>query len=50
MRLWTAIRTGNPVVAHYQRMTARDLPIMVLERRVDGTVGIGNKAPPEDTP
>jgi len=25
-------------------------PIVVLERRVDGTVGIGNKAPPEDTP
>jgi deazaflavin-dependent oxidoreductase (nitroreductase family) len=50
MRLWTAMRTGNPVVARYQRMTARDLPIVVLERRVDGTVGIGNKAPPEDTP
>jgi hypothetical protein len=31
-------------------MTARHLPVVVLERRVDATVGIGNKAPPEDTP
>jgi deazaflavin-dependent oxidoreductase (nitroreductase family) len=50
MRLWTAMEIGNPLLVHYQRMTARPLPIVVLERRVDGTVGIGNKAPPEDTP
>src|SRR5262245_34682343 len=50
MRLWTVMQTANPLLARYERWTARSLPIVVLEPRVDGTVGIGNKAPPEDTP
>jgi hypothetical protein len=50
MRLWPLLRAANPLNAHFERMTARHLPVVVLERRVDATVGIGNKAPPEDTP
>jgi F420H(2)-dependent quinone reductase len=50
IRLWATLKAGNPLVARYERMTARHLPIVVLEQRVDATIGIGNKAPPEDTP
>jgi hypothetical protein len=46
----SARRAANPLNAHFERMTARHLPVVVLEQRVDATVGIGNKAPPEDTP
>jgi hypothetical protein len=46
---WMRCHT-TALVAHFERMTARHLPIVALERRVDATVGIGNKAPPEDTP
>src|SRR5262245_46088753 len=50
IRLWPTMKIGNPLVARYQRMTARPLPLVVLEQRVDAPAGIGNKAPPEDTP
>jgi len=50
MQLWPLLRAANPLNAHFERMTARHLPVVVLEQRVDATVGIGNKAPPEDTP
>jgi hypothetical protein len=44
------IKSANPFYAYAERLTARHLPVIVLERRVDGTIGIGNKAAPEDTP
>jgi F420H(2)-dependent quinone reductase len=50
MRLWPLLSAANPLNAHFERMTARHLPVVALEQRVDATVGIGNKAPPEDTP
>jgi hypothetical protein len=46
------LKSANPFYAHCERMMARHLPVVLLERCdvVDATAGIGNKAPPEDTP
>jgi hypothetical protein len=51
-RLWPMLKSANPFYAHCERMMARHLPVVLLERCdvVDATAGIGNKAPPEDTP